>query len=129
MSTNLHLKLPAKMIEDLQPTGCRNSKEAEASWRLGAAIDVVREFKSRGQMPILGLAPDEGNIKPKEMHIPLAEAQISFLNDTSREEGGSRGKLTRELLATAHKAVKGFQGCLNHEGLVREIKKLFPDST
>jgi hypothetical protein len=125
-TSKLHLKLPAAMLEALRPTGCRASKEAQAAWLLGAAIEVARELKLKGELPIIGLAIHNDGVRPKEINIPLSREQIAFLTETSREEGGSRGLLTREFLATAQKVAGDFQGCLNHEGLVKEIKKLFP---
>jgi hypothetical protein len=116
----LHLKIPTAMVEIvLRPTGCRNSPEAEASWRLSAAAVAVRELKPKGILPIFKTINDyRDDPQARELHIPLKEDDIRLLTEISSEEGGSRGELVRKLLMTTQKIIDDCPDSLNHDGLI-----------
>ncbi|MCL5666882.1 MAG: hypothetical protein M1383_03870 [Patescibacteria group bacterium] len=120
-----HLKVPDAVLASLKPTGCRASPESEAAWRLAAAIVVARELAGTGILPILKDAEAEDQPSPAEMHIPLSEDDINFLTEISELEGGSRGKLVRQFLFTAQKAVEEFPAVLTRKGLEAQIRKMF----
>ena len=120
MERKLHLKLPAAMLATvLRPTGCRNSPEAEAAWRLGAAAVAVRELRPKGIIPIFKDVEDyRDDLQTRELHIPLKEDDLRILTQVSVEEGGSRGELVRKLLLSAQRIIDDCPGSLNHDGLV-----------
>ena len=115
----LHLRIPAAMLETiLRPTGCRNSPEAEAAWRLGAAAVAIRELRPRGILPIFKDIDDHRDSpQTKDLHIPLEENDLQLLTDISADEGGSRGELVRKLLLTTQRIIDECQSSLNHDGL------------
>ncbi len=93
---------------------------------MSLVIEVARQFKERGTLPILRQEVLPEKQCNKEMNVPLCAEDIEFLTRTATAEGGSRGKLTREFLMTAKVAIDGCTCSLTSEGLVKEIKKLFP---
>jgi hypothetical protein len=123
----LHLKIPDAIFGILQPTGCRNSKEAEATWLLEAAIDVARELQTRGVLPIMRDSVPTHEQNSHEIHIPLCQDDIDFLTDISKKEGGSRGKLVRELLFAAHTVAHDCRDSLTHIGLVAKLREFFAE--
>lgn len=125
----LHLRFPEAMSATFQPTGCRHSPEAEAAWRLHAAVSAARELLTFGELPIFHDLEDMiDSSRAEEIHVPLPEEDVSFLTEVSETEGGSRSKLVRLLLLTCDRVVKACPKSLTSEGLVREILRNFPHS-
>ena len=127
----LHLKMPAAMLENvLRPTGCRNSPEAEASWRLEAAAVAVRVLKPKGVLPIFKDIEDHrDSFQTKELHVPLREEDFQLIIDVSHEEGGLRGELVRKLLYATQTIIDECPNSLTHDGLVAELISRFCPSS
>ena len=123
----LHLKLPTSMLAAvLRPTGCRNSSEAEASWRLEAAAVAVRVLEPKGLFPIFRDTEEYRDGSPvSELHIPLREEDLQLLTEISNKEGGSRGELARQLILATQRIVENYPGTLSHDGLVAEMISQF----
>lgn len=118
-----HLIVPTALLEILQPTGCRQSPEAEAAWLLHASIIATRETLVFGELPIFSDLDDLKGSKPKEqeLHVPLSEEDLKFLTELSEQEGGSRGKLARLMLLTCERILHETPRSLTSEGLAKEI--------